>query len=643
MSANRDGSVFRLDRRSFLKLSTATGLGLTFASSLPVLMAPSARAAATPPLDAKVDRWVYSTCQFCATGCGLYIGTRQGQPVMVRGIPDYPVNQGLLCQKGIFQAEVLRAPERAKTPLIRRGDRLEPASWEEALELITATFRRILEQQGPTGLAIYGSGQLLQEESYVIGKFARGAIGTPHLDGNPRLCMASAVVGYIRSFGTDGPPSNYEDLDHADCIMVIGANLNEAHPVLGGRLMARLARGGCTLITVDPRAVQLARLSQIYLPIRPGTDVALLNAIQHVLIRDGLLDNAYINAHTQGFEELRALVDQYPPSRAAEICGVAAESIEEAARIFGRAQAALTLWTMGINQTNQATVAVNQICNLHLLTGQIGRPGTGPFSITGQPSSMDFRQAGGGPALPGYRSLGVERHRREVAELWGVPFERLPTSTTPAHRIFQGVETGDIRALWVIGTNPAVSFPDQGWARRVLQQAELLVVQDGYHPTETTNYATVVLPAAIWGEKTGTFTNAERRVNLLRQAVAPPGEARSDFDIVCEVGRRLGYGDLFAFNSTEDAFEEIKVLNATARPICGELPMTGSSGSAVSSGPARRRIIQARHGYILTAASTPRTVGPGCGPWSTRRRPRCLMPSTPCGSIPVAFRSTGTP
>jgi anaerobic selenocysteine-containing dehydrogenase len=407
---------------------------------------------------------------------------------------------------------------------------------------------------------------LLGEESYVIGKLARGAIGTPHLDGNPRLCMASAVVGYTRSFGTDGPPSSYEDIDHADCIMAIGANLTDAHPVLGGRLVARLTRGGCTLITVDPRAVQVARLSQIYLPIRPGTDVALLNALQHVIIRDGMVDTAYVNAHTTGYDELRALVARYTPERAAEICGIPAEKIEEVARIFGRSRAALTLWTMGINQTNGATAAVNQICNLHLLTAQIGRPGAGPFSITGQPSSMDFRQVGGGPALPGYRSLLVEAHRREVAELWGVPVERLPERTTPAHRIFQGLEAGDIRALWNIGTNPAVSFPDQAWARRVLERTEFLVVQDGYHPTETTEYADVVLPAAIWGEKTGTFTNAERRVNLLRQAVAPPGEARSNFDIVCEVGRRMGYGDLFAFNTTEEAFEEIKVLNANRPP-----------------------------------------------------------------------------
>lgn len=556
------GDLFDVDRRTFLKLSTAAGLGLAFATPLAGALLRRDGGAAAAAVDATVDRWVYSTCQFCATGCGLHIGTRNGEPVMVRGDATYPVNRGMLCQKGIFQAQVLRAPGRATRPLVRRGGRLEPTSWDEALDLVVDRFRQILQRTGPSGLAIYNTGQLLQEEYYVLGKLARGVLGTPHFDGNPRLCMASAVVGYARSFGTDGPPSSYEDLDRADCILVTGANLTECHPILGGRLVARLARGGCTLIVVDPRAIQVARMAQIYLPIRPGTDVALLNAMQHVLIRDGLVAAAYIAEHTRGFDELRALVAQYPPQRAAEICGVPAEKIESAARAFGRARAALSLWTMGINQTNGATAAVNQICNLHLLTGQIGRPGTGPFSITGQPSSMDFRQAGGGPSLPGYRSLAVERHRREVAEVWGVPPERLPTRTTPTHEIFRGVDAGEIKALWIIGTNPAVSFPDQAWTRRMLERAEFLVVQDGYHPTETTEHADVVLPAAIWGEKTGTFTNSERRVNLLRQAVAPPGQARSDFDIICEVGRRLGHRALFDYGGTEAAFDELKALTA---------------------------------------------------------------------------------
>jgi ferredoxin-nitrate reductase len=562
--------IFGLDRRRFMAVSGAAGLSLAAGSGAVLvagggLQTASAQGAMLAS-DASVDRWVYTTCQFCATGCGLHIGVKGDTPVTVRGNANYSVNRGLLCQKSLFQAQVLRAPGRATHPLVRRNGQLVQASWDEALDLVAGHIRRVLDTHGPDGVAIYNTGQLLQEEYYAIGKLARAAIGTRHLDGNPRLCMASAVVGYARSFGTDGPPSSYEDIDQADCIVVTGANLTECHPIIGGRVVARLARGGCRLIVIDPRAIQLARMADVYLPMRPGTDVALLNGIQHVLIRDGMIDQAYIDAHSTGFEDLKKLVAAYTPERVAQICEVPAESIERAARYFGQAKAALTMWTMGINQTNGATAAVNQICNMHVITGQIGRPGTGPFSITGQPSSMDFRQAGGGSSLPGYRALANEAHRAQMAEFWGVPVERIPQRTTPAHEIFAGVAKGEIKVLWNIATNPVVSFPNAGKARADLSKAELLIVQDGYHPTETTEIAHVVLPAAIWGEKTGTFTNSERRVNLLKQAVPPIGQARSDFDIVVEVARRLGYGDLFPFKTTEDAFEELKRITANRPP-----------------------------------------------------------------------------
>jgi ferredoxin-nitrate reductase len=557
-----DSPVFGLDRREFLKLCGAAGIGVGVAS-VPFAGALAGTDGAPGiggPLDATVDTWTYSTCQFCATGCGLHIGTRAGEPVMVRGNADYPVNQGLLCQKALYQADVLRADGRATTPQLRRGGTREDVSWDDALDELVARLEEAIERGGPESVAIYNTGQLLQEEYYVLSKLARGAIGTPHLDGNPRLCMASAVVGYNRSFGSDGPPNAYADLDETDCVMVIGANLHEAHPIIGGRLMARLQRGGCGLIVVDPRAIQFARLADVYLPIRPGTDVALLNALQHIAVRDGHVDQAYVDAHTNGYDELEALVADYPPERAAQICEVPAEKIEQAAEVFLEADAATTLWTMGINQQVAGTAAVNQINNLHVVTGNIGRPGAGPFSITGQPSSMDFRQAGGGSSLPGYRSLTNEAHREEVAEAWGIEVGRVPEVTTPAHQIWEGIERGEITFLWVIGTNAAVSFPHLSWANAVLEQVPTLVVQDIFSDTETAAYADIFLPAAMWGEKTGTFTNSERRVNLLRQAVQPIGQARSDFDIVVEVGRRLGHADLFDFDSTESAFDEFKAL-----------------------------------------------------------------------------------
>lgn len=564
--------IFQMERRDFLKVCTGVGLGLTAAAALPlagraVTSALGATGLATAaPVDQLVDRWTYSTCQFCATGCGLYIGTRAGEPVVVRGNPDYPVNQGFLCQKAIHQADVLRVDGRAKTPLLRRDGRLERADWDTALDEVVTRIREAVNRRGPGSVAIYSSGQLLQEENYVIGKLARGALGTPHLDGNPRLCMASAVVGYTRSFGSDGPPNAIEDLDETDWVMIIGANLHAAHPIMGGRLMARLQRGGCKLVVVDPRAHQFSRLADHYLPIRPGSDVALLNGMQHVLVRDGLIDRSYIDAHTVDFDEVAALVAGYPPERAAALCGIPAGQIEEVARSFGKARAAISLWSMGINQHASGVAAVNQICNLHLLTGQIGRPGAGPFSFTGQPSSMDFRQAGGGPALVGYRRFDDDNHRREVAGAWGIDPAHLPRVSTPAPRIWEAVLAGDIDVLWVIATNPAVSFPDLGWTEQVLERVPTLIVQDGYYPTETTEHADIFLPAAIWGEKTGTFTNLDRRVNLLRQAVKPIGEARSDFDIVCEVGRRLGFERMFPFQTTEEAFNEFKELTA-GRPL----------------------------------------------------------------------------
>lgn len=561
-----EDQVFGMDRRRFLGLTGSLGLGLTVAGSVPfastLLRASSAQAGDAATFSAaheRVDTWTSSLCQFCATGCGVQIGTAAGAPVMVRGTADHPVNQGLLCLKALHQAEVLRADGRLTDPMVRDGDDLVETSWDRALDEVVGRLRRTIEQHGPGAVAIYNTGQLLQEEYYAISKLARGALGTPNLDGNPRLCMASAVVGYIRSFGSDGPPNSYEDLEATDYVYLTGANLHEAHPIIGGRLMARIQRGGCKLVVADPRAIQFTRLADIYLPIRPGSDVALLNAMQHVVLREGLVDRDYLAAHTTGIEDVEELVGDYPPERAAQICGVPATDIEAAALGFAEADAAMSAWTMGINQQTRGTAAVNQLCNLHLMTAQIGRPGAGPFSITGQPSSMDFRQAGGGPSLPGYRSLANEEHRQQVADAWGIDVARLPEDSRAAGQIWQSIEDGDIRFLWVIGTNPAVSFPETLWATDVLRRVDTLVVQDIF-PTETTELADVLLPAAMWGEKTGTFTNSERRVNLLKQAVEPVGQARSDFDIVVDVGRRLGYGELFTFTTTEEAFDEFKAL-----------------------------------------------------------------------------------
>jgi ferredoxin-nitrate reductase len=558
--------LFGMSRRTFFKVASGVGLGVSAGAMLPRAVTGGGRTAHAaevgPPTDASVDRWTYGTCQFCATGCGLFIGTRAGEPVRVRGNPEYPVNQGLLCQKALYQADVLRAPGRATRPLRRRDGQLVPIPWDEALDELASALGDAVARRGPDAVAIYNTGQLLQEEYYVLSKLARGALGTSNLDGNPRLCMSSAVVGYQRSLGADGPPNSYEDLEATDCVLMTGANVHACHPIIGGRLLARLERGGCDLIVVDPRVTQFAQRADLHLPIRPGTDVALYNGMQHVLLRDGAVDEAYVEAHTSGFDELVETIDRYPPERTAELCEVPAADVEEAARRFAAADAATTLWTMGINQSHAGVAAVNQLCNLHLLTGQIGRPGAGPFSLTGQPSSMDFRQAGGGPSLPGYRSLADDEHRRQITEAWGIPDDRLPEGTVTAPAFLDQAADGDLDVLWIIGTNPAVSFPDLPRTRAALERPGLVVVQDIFDDVETVAFADLVLPAAMWGEKTGTFTNSERRVNLVRQAVDPPGEARSDFDIVVEVGRRLGHEELFGFRSTAEAFEEFAALTA---------------------------------------------------------------------------------
>jgi len=549
-----------MDRRSFLKLSLAATATVGLAGEAFATRQGEAGAYVSggpAPAHVEPEQWVYSTCGFCGTGCGIEIGVKGGKPVAVRGTKGYPVNDGLLCAKGIYQWQAILAEDRGTTPLIRKGGQMVKTSWDEALTAMTDKFKQLIADHGPDSIACYNTGQMCMEEFYTLGKLMRAGIGTINLDGNTRTCMASAVVGHTRSFGTDGPVGSYEDIEHAQVIMISGSNMAECHPILFGRVVKAVEKGA-KLICIDPRLTQVSRIAHINLAIKPGTDLHLLNAMAHVIIHDGLIDQAYINAHTKDFDKLAAHLEQYAPEAVAPVCGVPAEQIIAAARLYGQAERSLSMWVMGINQSVNGTQANNAFHNLNLIQGKIGKPGCASFSITGQPAAMASREVGGSSSYPGYRAIANEKHRAEVAALWGVDAAKLPAKSPSITEMIDAILEGKIKALWVICTNPLISLPDQNRVKRALEKLELLVVQDAYETVDTAQYAHIFLPAAMWAEKTGILVNSERRMNLLQPATPPPGEARTDFDILLDVARRMGYGHLFTYKTQAECFEEIK-------------------------------------------------------------------------------------
>ena len=503
------------------------------------------------------DQWVRTTCGYCSVGCGMLLGVRGNRAVSVMGDPEHPVNEGRLCPKGLAEHHIIAADGRLLTPRIRRrpDGPQEPAPWEEAIGTTVDGFRRLLEEHGPDAVAVLSTGQLVTEEFYALGKLARLGFGIRHYDGNTTLCMSSAVSGYKRSFGSDGPPGSYADLDAADCILLFGANIADNHPLLAPRV---LNNRDATVVVVDPRVTKTAMVADLHLPVRPRTDITLLNGMLKLLVDEDLIDHEYVRAHTEGFDELVAHVAAYDLDRVTAECGVPAELVREATLAFGRAERAFVGWTMGVNHSVQGTETVTLLNTLCLVTGNVGRAGAAPFSITGQCNAMGTREAGGTASLPGYRSYESESDRAELARLWGVPLDRIPSQRGRAYPdIVDGVLDGTIKGLWIIATNPPVSFPNRARLERALRNLDLLVVQDGFE-TPTTALADVVLPAAIWGEKDGTFTNSERRVSRVRKAVEPPGEARADFDVFLAFADALGVRDELypGWRGPQDAFEE---------------------------------------------------------------------------------------
>jgi len=509
-----------------------------------------------------------SVCCYCGVGCGVIIESAGNQIVGVRGDPDHPANFGKLCSKGNTLHLAAVQTGRAIVPILRqrhagRAVLPTPTSWDTALEVAAERFAKIIREHGPDAVAFYVSGQLLTEDYYVFNKLARALVGTNNIDSNSRLCMSSAVAAYKATLGADAVPCSYEDIELADLMLLAGTNTAYAHPIVFRRIeAAREKNPDLKLIVVDPRRTDTAASADLHLAIAPGSDALLYSAMLHVLLWEGLTDNAFIAAHTHGFADLRTQLAEFTPGAVAAACGLKAEEIVTAARWFGQAKAPLSFWCQGLNQSIHGTANGAALIHLHLATGKIGKPGMGPFSLTGQPNAMGGRETGTmANLLPGHRNINDPADRAELAALWGIP--TLPeTPGKTAVELFDALADGSIKAVWIACTNPAQSLPDLAKVRAALTKAEFVVVQDAWADTETAAYADLLLPAATWGEKDGTVTNSERRISRVRAAIAPPGEARADWRIARDFGRKLatklGVGRTahFAFASPAEVYAE---------------------------------------------------------------------------------------
>ncbi|MDA0839354.1 MAG: nitrate reductase [Planctomycetota bacterium] len=506
------------------------------------------------------EKWVKTTCGYCSVGCGMEIGVKDGKAITVKGDPDHPVNDGKLCPKGLAEHYIIDAEGRAKYPLIRGWAGFNKASWDDALDTFVTKVKDVQERYGPSGFAVLSTGQLVLEEFYALGKLVQLGFSTNNYDGNTTLCMASAVAGYKRSFGSDGPPGSYEDLEKAETVFLIGANIADNHPILAYRLFKNTSQNPNTkVIVVDPRATKTAMMADVFLPIKPRTDVYLLNGLAHLMIAEGWVDEEFVRKHTTGYDELKEHLERYTLPHVAKVTKLTEGKIYETARAIGTSKSTFFAWTMGVNHSTQGTETVNAINNLALLTGNIGREGASPFSITGQCNAMGSREASFTSSAPGYRKFESKDHRKELAAMWNIAEEELPIKRGLAYPdIIKGIIDGEIKALWIIATNPLVSYPDQARLKEALSKLEFLCVQDCYHPTPTSEIAHLVLPAAMWGEKEGSYTNSERRCSKANKAVEPPGSAKSDFDICLALAEKLRIREKLypGWTTPEDAFNE---------------------------------------------------------------------------------------
>jgi ferredoxin-nitrate reductase len=513
-----------------------------------------------------VDRWVQTASILHSNGDALDIAVRSGRIVGVRGRVVDRVNKGRVDPKDLFGWQANNSEDRLKKPLVRKGGKLVEASWDEAMGRVVEHSKRLLEEKGPLALGFYTTGQLFLEEYYTLSVIGKAGLGTPHMDGNTRLCTATAAEALKQSFGTDGQPASFADVDHADAIVLYGHNVAETQTVLWMRMLDRLeAPNPPKLVVVDPRPTPAAQRADVHLQVKNGTNMALMNGLLHEIIAHGWYDEEYVAAHTLGFDALKQIVMEYPPERVAEICEVGSEQIWEAARVIGESERLLSTVLQGFYQSMQATAASSQVNNIHLLRGMIGKPGCGVLQMNGQPTAQNTRECGANGDLPAFRNWDNVEHIEELADLWNVERMKIPHWSSPTHamQIWRYAEQGSISFLWISATNPAVSLPQLPRIRSILNNEDLFVVVQDIFLTETAQYADVVLPAATWGEKTGTFTNADRTVHLSEKAVQPPGEAKSDLDIFLDYVRRMDFRDkdgqpLIKWDDPESAFEAWK-------------------------------------------------------------------------------------
>ncbi len=601
----KDPNIANHSRRIFLKWSAIISSQAVIGGGIVNLLA-SSEAKAYDTFN-NVTEWVYSVCGYCSFGCGLNIGVNAaGQAVAVRGNEAHPTNDGRLCVKGLYENKILDAPDRGKWPLVRdiNGNWTE-ITWDEATTILSQKIIDGVDAKGADSIATYNTGQWTLEEYYTFGKFAKGAIGTGTMDSNTRLCMTAAVVGYLTTFGSDGPPGCYDDVEDTDCFFVIGMNPAEMHPQLWRRIAkARRSSRAPQLIVVDPRRTQTARSADLHLALKPGTNLALMNGLIQQIIANNWTVSDYINAYTRNYDAMADTVAKYTPEYVSNITGCPAEDIALAAQWIGESPETLSLFVQGVYQSMSATDTVRMICAMHLIMGKIGRPGSAPFSITGQTTAMSNREAGASSALAGYRNSYNPEHVGWLEDFWNIPRGKIPPRKPTAitsNRDYQDINShvemmrnGELNLFWIQCTNPAVTLPDLNKLHSYMDfgnpDRPYIVVQDIYEPMECTHFADMFLPAAMWGEKTGVYTCSERKVNLGRQAVQPAGHelrgqgygAYADMEITKMVAEKIASMDsrfadkdgnaLVTFNSYEEAFEEWK--QASAGTICDMSGMT---------------------------------------------------------------------
>ena len=558
-----------LTRREVLKYAAASSAMMAVSGTMSPVMAAD---------DSEPDEWVKSVCRFCGTGCGVMVGVKGGKVVTVKGDPNNH-NQGFLCLKGALMPPIVYAKERVTKPYIRKNGKLEPASWDEAMSLVVSKFKGAIKEHGPTSVAYYGSGQCLTEESYLASKIWKAGLGSNNVEGNPRLCMASAVGGYVTTFGKDEPCGSYDDIDAATCFFIIGSNMSECHPILFKRVAkAKQNNPNVKIIVVDPRKTNTARIADVHVPFKPGTDLALMNSMAYVIIEEELDDprfyGKYCNFITDwktknkgSFEDYKKFLEDYTPEKAEKICGVPADTIRKIAIMFAGSSATLSFWCMGLNQRIRGVWANNLVSNLHLLTGQICKPGATPFSLTGQPNACGGVRDTGALChlLPAGRVIKNPQHRADLERQWGLKAGTInPKPGLHTIALWNAYSEAKVKAMFVICTNPAHSLPNVNiYTEGMKRDDNFMVLSEPFMDAETVKYCDVLLPPAFWCEKRGTYGCSERRYSLLKKSVEPMGECRSDVDILLDFATRMGVDPkVIPFKTVDDIWNEWRMVSA---------------------------------------------------------------------------------